>query len=412
MIDQEKKIELLKSKHFCILPFIHSCIWTDGRVIPCCVNQHYPLGNVKKDSLEKIYSNDNPGLVYLRKQMLNGPELPPSCRRCSNMEKNYAHNSYRHYSNKNYGHLLNSIEINPDGTVLENKITNWDVRFSNLCNLKCRTCDSVNSSKIAEESKKHVNNNVVVLQEAFEDKTHFLDFFKKHVDYIEEIYFCGGEPLLLEEHYKILDILIENKKFDLVLRYNTNCTKLNFKNKNVVDDYWTKFKDIRLGLSIDAGWEQLYYIRSGAKWDNILENLKYIIKKCPHAFVQLSATISILNAFHISKLHKFLVEEKILQINNVFFNILTYPLHYSLTALPKTIKKEVEHHWQDYENWAVSMKCEKYLIHEINKVIKYMNTDDHSHELINFKKETEFKDTIRNESFNTIFSELTSLLNV
>lgn len=407
MID---KRELLKSNHFCVLPFIHSCIWTDGRVLPCCINQHHVLGNVKQDNLNDVYSNSNTQLVEIRRELINGPNLPMSCRRCQNMETNYADNSYRYYSNKNYGHLLDNLDIHLDGTVTEQKISTWDVRFSNLCNLKCRTCDDINSSKIAEEAKKHDNQNITVLKEAFEDKAVFLEFFKKNIDNITEIYFCGGEPLLLEEHYEILDLLIEHGKFDTILRYNTNGTKLTFRDRDVVKDYWTKFKDIRLGLSIDAGWDQLYYIRHGAKWETILENIRRIVENCPHIFVQLSPTIGILNAFHVSRLHLYLVEQGLIKLNNVFFNILTYPVYYSLTSMPPDLKQQAKIHWEKYRHDVIKLGASDFLIEEIDKVIRYMYISDQSSHINEFKKETLLKDNIRRENFVEIFPELRTLI--
>lgn len=406
MIDKKK---LLESKHFCILPFIHACIWTDGRAIPCCINQHHVLGNVKRTKIEDIYSNDNKKLVQIRQEMIEGPHLPMTCRRCQNMETNYADNSYRYYSNRNYGHLLDGLDIHEDGTVTENKVSTWDVRFSNLCNLKCRTCDDINSSKIAEESRKHSNKDVIVLKEAFDDKAMFLDFFKKNIDNITEIYFCGGEPLLLEEHYEMLDLLVECGKFDTILRYNTNCTKLTFRDKNVLD-YWSKFKNLRLGLSIDAGWEQLYYIRHGAQWDTVVDNIKQIVTACPHAFVQLSPTIGILNAFHIERMHFYLVEQGLIQLNNVFFNILTHPTYYSMSALPRDLKDQARIYWESYKQRAIAMGANDFLIEEISKVIRYMDIGDLSNYLDDFKIETQNKDKIRRENFVEVFPELKSLL--
>ena len=167
---------LLNSKHFCIQPFIHACIWTDGRAIPCCINQHYILGNTKISPISEIYSNNNEKLIALRKEMINGPNLPSSCSRCGDMEAGYDENSYRHYSNKHYGHLLNQIEVNSDGTIDNYKIATWDVRFSNLCNLKCRTCDSTNSSKIGEEERKASNANTQVLKKHLTIRLSFLIF--------------------------------------------------------------------------------------------------------------------------------------------------------------------------------------------------------------------------------------------
>jgi pyruvate-formate lyase-activating enzyme len=402
--------ELLKSKHFCIQPFIHACVWTDSRVVPCCINHDYVLGNTKTTPITEIYSNNNEKLVALRKEMLDGPDLPESCSRCSIPESEYTNNSYRYHSNKNYGHLIENIQINNDGTITDAKILTWDVRFSNLCNLKCRTCDSINSSKIAEEERKYQGKTIQILKEAFDDTTEFFEFFESSIDSIEEIYFCGGEPLLLEDHYKMLDILVAHEKFDTVLRYNTNCTKIFFKDKNVVDNYWVKFKHVRLGLSLDAGWEQLFYIRHGSNWNVVLENLKYIVSKCPHVCMHLSPTISILNAFHISKLHKFLVEEKLTKLDNIYFNILTFPTFYSITSLPANLKEQVKQHWEEYKLYVTALGATDYVKEEIDKVIKYMYTQDQSHTLDDFRKETELKDNLRKESARDVFPELHSIL--
>lgn len=412
MIDRERKQELLESKHFCILPFVHVCIWTDGRAIPCCISNYYELGNVKIQRLDDIYSNDNSRLRQLRQQMINGPELPLSCRSCRDMEANYTDKSLRYYSNRSHGRLLDSIEIDDDGTVVENKVSTWDVRFSNLCNLKCRICSPVNSSKIAKEEQRFTKNKISILQEAFKNREDFFDFFKKNIDGIEEIYFCGGEPLMLEEHYEILDLLIKNGKFDTVLRYNTNCTTLTFRDKNVVTDYWTRFKNIHLSLSIDAGWQQLHYIRGGARWSTILKNIRQIVEYCPHAFVQLSPTVEILNAFHVKDMHLYLIEHELIELNNVFFNILTYPNYYSLTALPSDIKMRVKQHWLDYRDTVEKMSASNVLLEEINKVIKYIDVRDHSNCLDEFRKQTKIKDIIRRENFNKIFPELSELFTV
>jgi len=402
--------DLLKSNHFCVQPFIHACVWTDGNALPCCINQSYVLGNTKTTPIKEIYSNNNEKLKLLRKEMLNGPNLPKSCSRCSLPERDYAENSYRNYSNKHYGHLIENIKFNEDGTIIDSKISTWDVRFSNLCNLKCRTCDSINSSKIAEEERKYINKPIQVLKEAFDDTTEFFEFFESNIDSIEEIYFCGGESLLLEDHYKILDILILYKKFDTILRYNTNCTKIFFKDKNVVDNYWVKFKNIRLGLSLDAGWEHLSYIRHGSKWEVVLDNLKYIVSKCPHAYMQFSPTISILNAFHISKLHKFLVEQNIIKLNNIYFNILEFPNFYSITSLPADLKDQVKQHWEQYKNDISILGNSEQANKEIDKVIKYMFTQDQSHTLNDFRKDTKLKDELRKESAKDLFLELQSIL--
>ncbi len=407
------KKELLEKKHFCIQPFIHSCIWTDGRVLPCCINHVYEFGSVKDQSLDYLYSNDNQRLLDFRKQMIQGPNLPKSCHRCEYMEQNYASNTLRYYSNKTYGHLIDEIDVDEEGRVNSNKVYTWDVRFSNLCNLKCRTCDGVNSSKIAEEQRKTQNNNIPVLREAFEDHDEFFDFFIKNLDNIEEIYFCGGEPLLLEEHYKILDLLLENNKTDLLLRYSSNGTRFDFKGKNVVDDYWIKFPRVTISLSLDAGWEQLKLIRHGADWDIVYDNLKYLRKKCPHIFITFTPTVSILNVFHLEKIHNFIVSEDLVGLSDTYFNILQYPDYYSITSLPDELKEKAKQHWTLYKEEFQKLGCNSYMEEEFDKVLKYIDLEESYY--THSSKEARMKifidqshkiDEIRNESTGDIIPEL------
>jgi hypothetical protein len=333
------------------------------------------------------------------------------------MEKNYADNSLRYYSNKSYGHLIDEIDFDEEGRVNNNKVYTWDVRFSNLCNLKCRTCDGINSSKIAEEQRK-TGKNIPVLREAFEDKEEFFTFFEANLDNIEEIYFCGGEPLLLEEHYRVLDLLLENNKTDLLLRYSTNATKFEFKGKNVVDDYWTKFPHIQLSLSLDAGWEQLYLIRHGAEWDVVHSNLRHLKKVCPNVFITFTPTVSILNLFHINKVHKLLVEENIVGHSDTYFNILTFPDYYSITSLNDELKEKAKEHWMLYKEDFKNLNCNAYMEVEFDKVLKYIELEESQYthasreeRIDTFIYNTRNLDSYRNENTMNVIPELKDILN-
>ena len=404
MIDREHKEQLLKSRHFCMLPFVHTCVLPDKRVIPCCMNHTYIYGKTDEQSLDEIFSNNNKKLVEFRREILNGPELPPTCHRCNEPEPTVGSETYRSTSNREYGYLLDNLEINIDGTVEQEMLSLWDIRFSNLCNLKCRTCDDISSSKIGEEEHR-TDSNIIVLKRAFEEKSEFLDFFKRHIDIVEEIYFCGGEPLLLKEHYEILDILLEHKKFKVKLRYNSNCTTLTLGNKNVLD-YWKQFENIHLAASIDAGWEQLEYIRHGSTWSGIVENLTQIKRECPHVGIFLGPTVSILNAFHIAKFHLFLAKNNIVNVNNIYYNLLKYPGYYSIKSFSPNLKNKVSENWQWYISELQSLQCSSGIISEIEKMMRFMYSEDTSNTLPDLKNHIISKDKLRNESFQKTFPEL------
>jgi sulfatase maturation enzyme AslB (radical SAM superfamily) len=74
---------------------------------------------------------------------------------------------------------------------------------------------------------------------------------QEHIPYLEQIYFAGGEPLIMEEHYRILKELVKREMFNVKLIYNTNFSRLNLKDEDVLD-YWKLFNNVSIGASLDA----------------------------------------------------------------------------------------------------------------------------------------------------------------
>jgi MoaA/NifB/PqqE/SkfB family radical SAM enzyme len=200
----------------------------------------YPVGNARFKTLEEIY-RDAP-MRELRKDMLN--ERPnPACGRCYEQEESGFFSGRRKSANKHHGHHIKRIDDD------QFRMSYWDIRFSNLCNLSCRSCGHIFSSswyqdqaKLAGGTWKERNQ---VLNYAGRTATDMWEQLIPHLDYVEQIYFAGGEPLMMEEHYNILDELERRGRFDVRLIYNTNFTHTKLKDR-VVFDYWRKFKSVQL----------------------------------------------------------------------------------------------------------------------------------------------------------------------
>ncbi len=218
---------LTESKTFCIYPWIHLHAYPTGEAYPCChaemgVGQ---VGNCRENTLEQIWT-DAP-MQRLRADMLS--ETPnAACTRCYEQEAS-GFFSGRKSANKHHGHHVKKLETNPF------EMTYWDIRFSNLCNLKCRSCGHIFSSQWYQDQAKLAGGNWkeknTVLNYAGRTETDMWSQLEPHLDYVEQIYFAGGEPLLMEEHYKILDELVRRKRFDVRLIYNTNFTHTDLNNK-------------------------------------------------------------------------------------------------------------------------------------------------------------------------------------
>jgi organic radical activating enzyme len=84
-----------------------------------------------------------------------------------------------------------------------------------------------------------------------EDADGLFDQLDSLLPHIEEIYFAGGEPLLMDEHYRLLDRLAERGLFDTPLRYNTNFSETRYKGRDVFD-IWAQFSNVKVSASVDA----------------------------------------------------------------------------------------------------------------------------------------------------------------
>jgi MoaA/NifB/PqqE/SkfB family radical SAM enzyme len=387
------KQDLLSSNSFCILPFVHTCIWQSGQAQPCCINITN-LGDVKKQSIEEIYSSNNKALINLRKEFLTD-KLPESCFKCKEVE-DYRGLSYRQHSNTRYHHLLDQIDISSDESLVSNeKIFLWDIRFSNLCNLKCVICHPRDSSRIEDDAG---NTRLI---SAFDNTDEFINYFEKQIDNVVEIYFAGGESLLIEDHYKILDLFIKHKKFDVALRYNTNATVSSLKDREITE-YWKHFNHVRISVSLDAGWEQFEYIRFGSKWEIALENLRRFRSEVPHVYIHIGIVVTILNIFYIRQLHEFLVNENIIRSEDMYFLVVYGRIHLRPETLPDRLKEKALAYYKKWQEETV----DQHLFDQIKLIINMLGNTNTQPQLAILKNKMAQFDKSRNTNFFETFKEL------
>jgi MoaA/NifB/PqqE/SkfB family radical SAM enzyme len=111
-----------------------------------------------------------------------------------------------------FGHHIDKAvnNTNKDGSYDEMKLVYWDFRFSNLCNMKCRMCGGhLSSMWVADEDKIYhrVSKANPVVNVADNSIDNIYKILNENMEYVEEIYFAGGEPLIMDEHYYILEKL-------------------------------------------------------------------------------------------------------------------------------------------------------------------------------------------------------------
>ena len=344
--------DIEENKHsLCPVPWMHMALEPDGKIIPCCLTSQHEsanLGNINESKFEDIWNS--PRMKELRLDMLNG-KIPDYCKTCTDREP-ITGDSSRIFHLKEFPHVIDNIPnvTKEDGTVTEMKLKYWDFRFSNLCNFKCRSCGPVYSSSWLPDAKK-LNWPVedwqkVVTTEQIDglDKYKFLE---GQIGEVEKIYFAGGEPLLMPEHWYILDLLVKAKRFDVRISYNTNTSKLTYQGKNVLD-YWSQWEPTKIEVwsSIDEIEERAELIRSGTDWKKVENNLKDMTQ-LDNIIIRPGITTGAWNVFRLPEIVGRLLDLGVIKTdarlglkhNNFFLNYLDMPEKYNVRILPDWFKQ-------------------------------------------------------------------------
>jgi radical SAM protein with 4Fe4S-binding SPASM domain len=401
---------------FCILPWIHLNTSPNGNVYQCCItNMHNTCGKTTESTLEKIWNNEY--MRDLRVKMLEGVEHH-SCDRCYMLERNGLQ-SFRQAANEKFSkHIPEAVKNTTiEGHVDKFKLVYWDFRFSNLCNLKCRMCGHGLSSSWYDDHVKsnqrrgiHTIEDRVIHIDNFSTKT-IREYLLEFIDTVEEVYFAGGEPLIMEEHYFILDELIARGRTDVRIRYNTNLTKLKYKNWNVMD-YWRKFSDVNIFASIDAMDNLAEYIRSGTNWHTLANNIKTVVQFDP-VILGANITLQILNIFQLPKLMDYLLSQGVVYQKTLISNVVNHPPYYSIQILPDHLKKQVEQLLLAHLNTLPS-DVRNHFKAQYKGVVEFMYSpiDGNVEKLRKkFREVTLMLDGFRNEDFASTCPELVEWFN-
>ena len=413
-LSEEEYRKLTHSETFCMLPWVHMHAFPDGRVYPCCLADYWhPVGDLRKNTMREVWNQDK--YKAMRVNMLADKPCK-ECTKCYEQEKHGAF-SMRNDANRNYGHLIGEIaNTQPDGTNEEFKIRYWDVRFSNLCNFRCRSCGPICSRNWYNDHVKLYNRKPDVLGRDMErveyaagDEDAMERQMVEHVPYLEQVYFAGGEPLIMKEHYILLEKLIEAGKTDIRLQYNTNFSELRFKDKHVFE-YWKHFKNISVGASLDGMGAQAELIRKGANWKQTVENRERMMIEVPHVDFYVSSTVSSMNVLHVLDFHKEWTKLGLVQAKDWNINLCQSPDWYRPDIFPTWFKEEVIYPaYEEHIAWLEPQDTLKRATTGYQSLVSLMKGNDASAQWPRFVEECVKLDAVRSEDFWSTFPEFDKL---
>jgi len=394
------KEKAIKSNTFCVAPWSAIYQKPNGVVAPCCIwKGDEGLGNVNEKDIEEIYTDKK--ATDVKSSMLSGEKLN-ECQACYTQE-DIGIPSLRESLNN---HFLDKIDFSYDRP----QFMYWDLRLSNLCNFKCRMCGSSLSSKWYQDE-------VDIFGQAPQDRAliHVNDYSKKNIyeyidqfiEEVEEVYFAGGEPLMMDEHYMILEKLIEVGNTNCRIRYNTNFSMLKFKKWDVLE-LWKHFTkedrmNVRIFASLDAMGNVAEYARKGTDWPKIEQNIKTVLEQ--DFWFDLSCTVSILNIFQIPQFVDRMIELGVPYYGIHLNNVLTFPEYYHLNSLPRNLKVQAQKNLYDHLETIPAAHREEFK-HKYDVICNYFELDSQESRAkanTNLKSVVSQVDKYRKESFVEVY---------
>lgn len=391
---------------FCSIPWLHLHATTTGEIAPCCISDpKLPLGDLKTQDLNDIINGQK--MKTMRLNMLSNQPCS-ECVKCYDVESaNMV--SRRQLENQRWAHLQDTIvkNTNRDGSINSFAPTSVDLRLNNICNLKCRTCSGQYSNQLAVEEKKIFNNSINFNKTLTSDqRMRIFNKIIKVIDQTEVVYFAGGEPLIMREHYAILDRLISLGKTNLEIFYNTNFTNLTYKDKNVLD-YWKQFSNIKIAASIDGHGKTLEYTRHGAIWELIQHNLQMLNEQCPHVNFTVTSTVSLLSAESIMELQQQWHTQGILNIDKFAIHPVLEP-YLNLQMLKSHHKTELSKKIKEHCSWLETVGANTLRDEWLNLEI-FMLADDKTYAISEFREVHKLRDLERREKFELVYPQYKDL---
>ena len=332
---------------FCVLPWISLEASPIGTVRPCCLaDDEIVDNNGNKFELATADFGDiqnSNHMQSLREEFLAG-QKPQTCRKCWNEERAGRTSKRMHTLDR-----LKHMGISDEWTADAKPLMFLDLKLGNICNLKCRICGSWSSSQFAaeeiavlprEEQKKSHAYTMLRAGAWPRDNPQFWDQIDTVLNDIRYIEFTGGEPFMIEEHFAMLQGIVDRGiAHQVEIHYNTNGTQY----PEQAESIWRHFKTVEIAFSLDDVGERFEYQRSNAEWALVCANLdrfRDLKEQNSNIELQVCTTVNIFNVRYLGDIARWL-EHNRESFNFVYWNMMHDAWYFSIACLPDGAKKAI-----------------------------------------------------------------------
>tara|TARA_B110000503_G_scaffold5314_1_gene7119 strand:+ start:7 stop:912 length:906 start_codon:yes stop_codon:yes gene_type:complete len=259
------------------------------------------------------------------------------------------------------------------------------------------------------------------------EKASFWKELYAQIPNLKQVYFAGGEPLMIKEHKMFIEEIVRQGFQDKVLlRYNSNGLLVD----NTLIELWSKFRKVKFAVSVDASFERDDYIRFPGKFTEVERTLHMLDNTPDNIHVSMATAVQIFNIKHIPDFLKWKVTSNFKKMNVGLINGVTMggglvnahlvhiPTFLNITILPEADKQDVRERFAELKQWLWDnyTQDDEFWIHnpkgwrQWEGLLNHMDSRDNSHMLSGFKEYVNKLDAIRRLDAATVFPELAHLL--
>ena len=357
---------------FCVLPWISLEASPIGTVRPCCLADDELVddaGNKFNLATADFKGIQNSNSMKTLRQDFIGGRQPQTCRKCWNEERG-GRTSKRMHTLDRLKHMI----PDQDWTADAKPLMFLDLKLGNICNLKCRICGSWSSSTFATEELNNLSANMdrktnhhyqMLRQGAWpRENLSFWTEINQVVDQIKYIEFTGGEPFMIQEHFNMLQGLVDRGiAGNIEIHYNTNGTQY----PEGAEKIWSHFKLVEIAFSIDDVGARFEYQRSNAVWSEVAANIarfKQLRDQYANIRLQVCSTVNVFNVYYLEELAQWNYAQG---FDYIYWNMMHEAYYFSISTLPNKVKAAITTRLRSCG--SVSDAAQK----EFDRIIDFMN---------------------------------------
>ena len=392
---------------FCVLPWVSLEASPIGTVRPCCLADDELTDNsgrkfeLSTANFQEIQNSDS--MRSLRQQFLDGKQ-PQTCRKCWSEERSGRTSKRMHTLDR-----LKHMGISDDWTADAKPLMFLDLKLGNICNLKCRICGSWSSSQFATEELNQLPRDEQKKSHAYtmlragawpRDNPQFWDQIDTVLNDIRYIEFTGGEPFMIEEHFRMLQGIVDRGiAHQVEIHYNTNGTQY----PEQAESIWRHFKTVEIAFSLDDVGDRFEYQRTNAVWSEVCANLdrfRDLKEQNSNIELQVCTTVNIFNVRYLKDIAQWL-EHNRESFTFVYWNMMHDAWYFSIACLPDDAKKAIS----EYLDSATTIYR-----NDFDRIRDFMNSGASTDGFITRMKIQDL-DRKRQQNLRTVAPELADILN-